>query len=164
MACKGIICIDVCAAASDGQPREFELTDSYFRGLDQESMSGGHLHVVARVKEDHHQVFHVTYAVAGQVTVACDRCLEDLSLDVNLEEEVLVSQFVDGGDDREEVYCLEVGETLFDLGWEIYEAVELSLPLKRVHPDGGCDPDMVERLSGVVDGDIEIESDGNLGA
>lgn len=160
MACNDSLIIDIVAAAADGKPRRYELADAFFQGLDQESITAGRLEVEVRVRRDGSDVYHLHYTAHGAVTVPCDRCLEDLSLPVGVEDEALVSPYVDDNDDREEVYALPVGQQEFDLGWDLYEAVELSLPLKRVHRDGECDPDMVNRLAGVVDDGSETDADG----
>ena len=33
-----------------------------------------------------------------------------------------------------------------DLDWTIYEIIETSLPLQRVHPEGECNEDMTGRF------------------
>ena len=69
--------------------------------------------------------------ISGSVTVACDRCLEDLELPV-------VTSF-------EESYVPDGAE--LDLSQDVYDYVCISLPLKRVHPDQGCNQETVGYLS-----------------
>ena len=70
-------------------------------------------------------------SLGGRVTVACDRCLEnlDIPVDVCFEE-----NYVLGDDD-------------LDLSQDIYDYVCTSLPLQRVHPDGECNAETVKYLS-----------------
>ena len=64
--------------------------------------------------------------VEGTVTVLCDRCLGDLTLPV----------------------CVSFAtEGVFDLTQDIYDEVCLSLPMTKVHPEGGCDEGTVRFLS-----------------
>ena len=69
--------------------------------------------------------------VAGTVTVACDRCLEDLELEVE-------ASF-------EESYTPEEDE--LDLSQDVYDYVCTSLPLQRVHPEGQCNQETTKFLS-----------------
>jgi len=69
--------------------------------------------------------------IAGSVTVACDRCLEDLVIPVE-------TSF-------EETYTPEGGE--LDLSQDVYDYVCTSLPLQRVHPEGECNQETTKYLS-----------------
>ena len=69
--------------------------------------------------------------IGGTVTVACDRCLEDLTIPVE-------TSF-------EETYTPEAGE--LDMRQDIYDYVCTSLPLQRVHPDGECNGETTKYLS-----------------
>ena len=68
--------------------------------------------------------------VDGSVVVECDRCLEDCNVPIHwllpMEDEVDLTQY-------------------------IYESIVLALPYQRVHPDGECNPDMLERFRIVSD-------------
>jgi Predicted metal-binding, possibly nucleic acid-binding protein len=91
--------------------------------------------------------------MTGSVTVLCDRCFEDLVLPVETgfklsvkfgpepSEEGLLSE----GD--REIVCLSDMDSELDLSQTMYDYVCLSLPMQRVHEDGGCNPDAVRYLS-----------------
>ncbi|MEG0807847.1 MAG: DUF177 domain-containing protein [Alistipes sp.] len=84
--------------------------------------------------------------ITGEVTVACDRCLEDCSLPIDFEGELLV-KFSDEIDEYDgEVMWLSPVENEVNLAQYIYESILLSLPYQRVHPEGQCDPVMLERF------------------
>ena len=69
--------------------------------------------------------------IAGTVTVACDRCLEDLVIPVE-------TSF-------EEQYTPEDDE--LDLSQDVYDYVCTSLPLQRVHPEAECNQETTKYLS-----------------
>ena len=69
--------------------------------------------------------------IAGSVTVACDRCLEELVIPVE-------TSF-------EEQYTPEDDE--LDLSQDVYDFVCTSLPLQRVHPEGECNQETTKYLS-----------------
>ena len=69
--------------------------------------------------------------ISGSVTVACDRCLEDLVIPVE-------TSF-------EESYTPETDE--LDLRQDVYDYVCISLPIQRVHPEGECNQETTKYLS-----------------
>lgn len=89
--------------------------------------------------------------VEGWVVVACDRCLEDCRLPIRYEGRLLVKFSDPAGEYDGEVLWLLPGTDEVDLAQYIYESIVLSLPYRRVHPEGECDPGMLERFRIVTD-------------
>lgn len=85
-------------------------------------------------------------AIGGSVVVPCDRCLEDCSVPVDFEGRLLVKFSDEAREYDGEVLWLHPAESEIDLTQYLYESVVLSLPYQRVHPEGGCDPAMLERF------------------
>ncbi|MDE6865313.1 MAG: DUF177 domain-containing protein [Alistipes sp.] len=90
--------------------------------------------------------------ITGEVMVPCDRCLEDCCVPVDFEGQLLV-RFSDLPADEYdgEVLWLSPAEREVDLTQYLYESIVLSLPYQRVHPEGGCDPEMLKRFRIVSD-------------
>ncbi len=84
--------------------------------------------------------------IAGSVTVVCDRCLSDLRIPVDLDLALRFGPSGEDGDGREAVRMSPESEAV-DLRQVVYDYVCLSIPLRRVHPDGECDPSVTSRLS-----------------
>ncbi len=79
----------------------------------------------------------------GRVSVPCDRCLAEVQLPVSAT--ALLRVGAGGEEEGEEVEGREIvlEDTLaggIDLGQVVYDYVCTSIPLHKVHPDGGCDP------------------------
>ncbi|MCD8312711.1 MAG: YceD family protein [Bacteroidales bacterium] len=86
--------------------------------------------------------------ICGNVTTVCDRCLADLEIPVDLSLRLKFGREEDSGeDDGREAVLLEEGETEIDMRQVIYDYVCLSVPLKKVHPEGLCDPEVAGRLT-----------------
>ena len=85
--------------------------------------------VTARVS-NHGLTIGVKAAIAGSVTVPCDRCLENLALPVD-------TSF-------EETYTPE--SDILDISQEVYDYVLTSLPMVRVHPEGECNGETTKYL------------------
>lgn len=84
--------------------------------------------------------------IAGEVVVPCDRCLEDCAVPVGFEGRLLVRICDEPGEYDGETMWLLPAEERLDLSQYLYESVVLSLPYQRVHPEGGCDPEMLKRF------------------
>ncbi|MBO6168611.1 MAG: DUF177 domain-containing protein [Bacteroidales bacterium] len=80
---------------------------------------------------NHGATVDVECSISGTVTVPCDRCLDDLELEV------------DTG--FSEVYTPEGSD--LDLSQDVYDYVCTALPLQRVHPEGECNPETIKFLS-----------------
>ena len=89
--------------------------------------------------------------VVGDVTVECDRCLDELELPVDVEIRLSVKYGTEEASDevqegeREVIFVPEDGAEL-DMSQIIYDYVCLSLPMQRVHEDGECNPEVLKRL------------------
>ena len=93
-------------------------------------------------------------SITGDVVVACDRCLEDCRIPIDFEGELLVKFSDEEHEYDGEVIWLLPGEDRVDLKQYIYESIVLSLPYQRVHPEGECNPDMLERFRIVSQGEF----------
>ena len=110
----------------------FEAGTEFFQMYDNQEILDAHVNVEVRVVKEGMQKVEAVLHLSGNVTVACDRCLEPLELPVEAEpSEVLTPS----GEDPD-----------WDLSQAVYDYVCLSLPLQRVHPEGACNPDTVRFL------------------
>lgn len=83
--------------------------------------------------------------IEGTVTVPCDRCIEDLVLRVEASPAFTVPAPGEtaGAPEREP---LELVDGVLDLRQAVYDYTCLALPLQRVHPQDGCDPEVLKHL------------------
>lgn len=113
------------------------------------------------------QYIGVDCKVAGGVTVECDRCLEDLALPISVEIRLSV-KYGDGDcpDDMaeggREVVHVSAAEAELDMEQIIYDYICLSLPMQRVHEDGGCNRDTVKYI-GIREDSAEGVADNPFG-
>lgn len=134
---------------------EYELKDAFFEAIEAPEIQKGHLHVQLDVKKGI-GVYHLSFHTEGVVTVPCDRCLDDMDIDVDTDNWLDVKL---GADYLDEETCITVPEEegYIDVAWFLYEFIELSLPMKHVHAPGECNPQMMgalnEHLSHMADDD-----------
>ena len=89
--------------------------------------------------------------VVGDVTVECDRCLDELDMPVDVEIRLSVKYGEEEASDEvqegeREVIFVPEDEAELDMRQIIYDYVCLSLPMQRVHEDGECNPEAMKHL------------------
>lgn len=148
--------VDLNQAARGKSPLVLPIDDAFFASVGQEEILGGEAVAQVDVREVAEGLFRLTLVVKGTVRVACDRCLESVDLPVEASETVEVrldDAEVPAGCREDGTRDPEGSADRYDLAWDVYEAVALSLPLRRTHEEGACDPGMLRYLEGGGSGD-----------
>ena len=123
---------------------DFDLKDSYFESLDDSELKQGALHVSVSIRKAT-GFFELLFHTEGTVTVTCDRCLDDMSQEIETDNRLIVKL---GAVNSEEDDLITVSEDegILDLSWIIYEFIVLAIPIKHVHAPGKCNPAMSQVL------------------
>lgn len=125
---------------------------TFFEHFENSEILAADLYVEVSAEKSGHFI-GIDCDVIGDVTVACDRCLEELRLPVETGFSLSVKfghEPADSSDAEEgerEIVWLPESDADFDLGQTVYDYVCLSLPVQRVHPEGECNPEAVKYLS-----------------
>ena len=116
----------------------------------------------------HTRFLELDFALEGWATVACDRCLDPVKLDIASEAKMYVKFGDDASEDSaddNDIVVLSYDEDQLDVAQYLYEQIHLSLPARRVHPDNSdgqstCNKDMLDKLEQYLIGDDseDIES------
>ncbi|MBR6550616.1 MAG: hypothetical protein IKT71_05390 [Paludibacteraceae bacterium] len=105
---------------------DFQLDSAYFGEIENSELLGGEVKVEAHLNLREYD-FDLDIAVKGLVQVTCDRCLDEMDVAIDAEENEWE------WDDEPK---------LIDLSWLAYELIIVNLPLVHSHQDGGCNPEM----------------------
>jgi len=137
----------------------FDVGGALFRAYDNADIRDAACTADVRM-ERAETVLALDVAIRGRVVVACDRCLDDCDIPIDFSGRLLVKFSEEEREYDGEVLWLYPGEGEVDLTQYIYESIVLSLPYRRVHPDGACDPAMLERFRIVSEREFaEIEAE-----
>lgn len=145
----------------------FEVDKTLFEAFESPDIRDGHCDVAVALERSE-TMLSLSVTLAGNVVVACDRCLEDCRVPVDYEGRLLVKFSDEIREYDGDVLWLSPAESEVDLSQYIYESIVLALPYQRVHPDGGCDPEMLRRFRIVSDEEFaaieaEAENKGDAG-
>ena len=131
-----------------GTQFDWRAGKQFFGSFDNSEILDADLEVAVHV-EKASRFFGVDCTVRGSVTVPCDRCLEALELPVDTGFSLSIkfgeeASCADAGD--REIVMVSEDSAEFDLAQYVYDYVCVSLPLRRVHPDGECNPEVLKYL------------------
>ncbi len=127
----------------------FEVNDTFFDEFDISEIKKGNLkiHVILAKQIS---VITLTFKINGFVNVTCDRCLENFNLKINSSTRLYLKYSENEVDDDEVIYISENKHSI-NIAQYIYEFIDFSLPLKRIHPEDNegkntCNIEMINKL------------------
>ena len=118
---------------------DFQLDSAYFNEIENSELLGGEVEVKACLNL-HQYDFDLDIAVKGLVQVTCDRCLDEMDVAIDVEENE---------------WEWDEEPKLIDLSWLAYELIIVNLPLVHSHQDGGCNPEMDALLQDHLCAEVE---------
>ena len=110
---------------------DITLDDAFFKSLEKTEVLSGNVECQAtlNLREEDYQL---NIAVRGTVFVVCDRCLDPMPLEIEVNDEM-----IDSLNDAAELPNDEL-----DLSWLAYEIVSINIPLVHSHQAGECNTQM----------------------
>ena len=142
---------------------DFKVDGRLFRAFESPDIKDGNANVAITLRKSETMLL-LDVSITGNVTVECDRCLDDLDIPVDFYEELKVKFSEEEQEPDDEVIWIHPGESDLPLAQYIYDSIVLSLPYSRVHGEGAdgnllCDGEMMSRFRIVSDEEFsEIES------
>lgn len=127
-----------------GSEYTFTENDKFFEMIDG-LVSRGNIHTTVKCTSASSTLICFTLHSKGTVIVPCDRCLADVELRIDTEDELMVrigDEYLDDG----EYVTVPESDGYVDLSQFIYEFIVLSMPIQRLHEPGMCDVEMIARL------------------
>ncbi len=125
---------------------DFTIDNEFFEEYENREIKGANLNVEVELEKST-LLIEIKARILGVVVMECDRCLDDLRLEMDREASLMV-KFVKSAreEDNDEIMTLDPAESELDLKQFLYDYICLGLPLQRVHKDGECNPEMIKKL------------------
>ena len=125
---------------------EFPIDGALLESVGDEEMIGAE--AVAKVTlTKGASVLTLDVVISGEVTVECDRCLDELHLPVEIEDSLVVKFSEDEEGFDGEVMWLNPSDAELDMREWLYETVLLALPYQRVHESSEeCNQEMIGKF------------------
>ena len=123
----------------------FDLDDGFFQALDGSQLEHGALHVSVSIRKMP-GFFDLQFHTEGEVTVSCDRCLDDMQQPIVADNNLMV-KLGDTYNETDDTVTIDENEGILDTSWFLYEFVMLAIPIKHVHAPGKCNSAMTQKLA-----------------
>ncbi len=102
----------------------------------------------------------------GTVAACCDLCNEDFDLPISGQEHIIVKfvQEIPADNTEPEIIYIQSGESSINIAMPLYEALMLSIPMRKVHPEDEkgtpiCNPEVLALLQGGQKGTEDKDDD-----
>lgn len=142
---------------------EYHLDKQFFSNMESQDVRDADVNVVLVVAYSN-DIYTLDFTIKGTVTVPCDRCLDDLALDIDTAYSVKVKYGDDYREDSDDLIEIPESDNYLNIAYMIYDTVSLAIPIKHVHPMGKCNRAMSSLLKkhratipGDPDSDLENE-------
>ncbi len=136
----------------------FAVDDTFFEAVGGTLVKNGKADVGMQIREREGACVF-TFHIKGTVRVPCDRCLDDMDVEIETER-VLTVKLGDEYADEGNMVTLPYEDAVLNVAWIIYEYIVLEVPLTHVHEPGHCNAGMMEALAAHLVASSE-ESDGS---
>jgi uncharacterized metal-binding protein YceD (DUF177 family) len=146
---------------------KYDLDKSFFDLIDDGTadVKKGDLKVVVSLKKTS-VTFELNFDITGTVHVPCDRCLDDIPMDVDTKNKLIVKFGKEYSEESDEIVIIPEEDGEINIAWFLYEFIVLSLPAKKVHPPGTCNKAMSSKLNKhrakSADNDSDDDSDDDI--
>jgi uncharacterized metal-binding protein YceD (DUF177 family) len=127
------------------QEFNYHVDGEFFNEIEASEVRSGSVDVALSVNHRQEGIYELDFVCNGVITIPCDRCLDDMSLDIENSGELKVKlgpDFADEGD----IVVVPEDKGIVNVAWYIYEFIALAIPIKHVHAPGKCNKGMMEKL------------------
>ena len=104
-------------------------------------------------------LYRLAFAIAGTVTLLCDRCLDDLILPIDTTYDINVEYGDDYNDESDDLLIIPRSDNDLNVAYMLFDTIVLQIPMKHVHPMGQCNRAMSALLKKHRAGTDEIEDE-----
>jgi uncharacterized metal-binding protein YceD (DUF177 family) len=126
---------------------KYTLDNQFFKLIDSDSdLQKGSVDVRLTVKRKT-GLFEFLFKLTGTVYVPCDRCLDDMPVEVDADNRLIVKFGKEFSEESDEIVIIPEDEGEINIAWFLYEFISLTVPMKRVHPPGKCNRLMSSKLN-----------------
>lgn len=127
---------------------EYILDNQYFKliGDADSDIQKGNVIVNLSVKKVS-TTFEFNFDLKGFVVVPCNRCLDDMNIDIDTTKRLIVKFGSVYSEESDEIVVIPEQEGEINIAWFLYEFIALEVPIKHVHPPGKCNKAMTAKYN-----------------
>ena len=145
---------------------ECHVDESFFNLNEQNEVRRADVDVTVQVTRKSENTYRLEISCRGTVTTACDRCLDDLDLPVDVDYRLNVEQMgTELDDSNDELLIVPSDWRELDAAPLVRDTVLLAMPMTHCHEnEEDCNPDVLDvldshRAEAVPDGDDDQQNE-----
>lgn len=148
---------------------DYQIDNRFLEQMEYEGEPLNNLDCKVRVRfEKLTNLFQLNFDFNGKTSIACDRCGDDMDLDIWDEHKLIIKLSFDDQMQEmiedDDVVFLPKHETVIDLSKWIYEFLMLSLPIQHIHgtDEAGnslCNPEVIRLLEAHQANEVQAQRD-----
>ena len=138
--------IPIATLSEGGHHYDFHLDRSFFEELEREEILDSDIDATVDINRrgDHYEIL---FRTEGEITVECHRCLDPLKLPVEAEYDIKVTYGEDYDDSKDGLLIIPDESRDLDVAPILADTVQLTIPMRAVHQECECNPEMEARIS-----------------
>ena len=125
---------------------EFSVQDDFFEAFEFGEIRKGQLSVAVEMEKEEGMMV-LDFTIVGTVNITCDRCSELYDQKIDGQHQLIVKIGDKGLQNTDDIFVIPRTESEIPVVSYIYEFTHLMLPQRRVHPEGKCNQEVVEKLN-----------------
>ena len=126
--------------------RVFVCRQEFFQAMENSEVLDSDVEVQLEIIHKN-SAYNCLIKLNGEIKVACDRCLEPMRHAVNTEYRITIKYGYEYDDSSDEILILPEEEVNFNFASMIHDTIVLTLPIRRVHKKGECNPEMEAKIN-----------------
>ena len=138
--------------------QEFDLDNQFFADVEGPEINAGDVKAQIEINKTSHNI-ELTITLTGQVETTCDRCLDSLWVDIDVEESLYIKFGKTYSEESDDLIVISEEEGVFNIAWTLYEFCALAIPICHSHADGECNAEMMKILNQHSVREIDDESE-----
>lgn len=125
---------------------DFKIDERFFDAIEHSLLDDGAVNVHLEMNKKPNMLI-LTFYIQGSIKLQCDRCLEIYDQPVEGKQTLFVKFSEHEKEISDGIIYLPWEAFELDVGLYIYEFINLFLPMRHVHPEGQCNPEMIRKLN-----------------
>ena len=113
---------------------DWEVDKRFFEAIENPDVLDCKVWVKLRL-EKQERMMVLEFDISGDLHVACDRCLENFDLPLNISENYFIKFGEEYKEESESILVIPETEYQFDISELIFDYISLAIPIKKVHPE-----------------------------
>lgn len=127
---------------------QFDVDGKFFKEFENTELEEGTLNIDLTLTK-RSNLMELVFQVKGTVESLCDRCGDDLNLNLEHSEMRIIKFSHESFDESDDVMVLGSDDHEIDVSHMVYETIALSMPTRRLHDDvseDSCNLEVLEKL------------------